>query len=238
MRRSTSGRVAGFTLLFYIAVAFPSMVLMKRATSADGVQAQLARVAEHASDVRVAIVLTILSCLSALLLAVTLHAITRDEDREVAALILVCRVVEGALGAIGIPETLGLLWLAEAGSGAAAPDGATVNALGTLFLAPARGAMLGAPFFAVGSLAFAWLAVRGRVVPVALGWIGVGASALLVVSLPLQLAGFVSGPWAAYVWLPMLAFEVPLGLWLLVRGVPPSGATGGCETQLADRDVP
>jgi hypothetical protein len=41
----------------------------------------------------------------------------------------------------------------------------------------------------------------------------------LVVLLPLQLAGFLHGPITSLMWLPMLAFEVPLAFWLLVKGV-------------------
>jgi hypothetical protein len=80
-------------------------------------------------------------------------------------------------------------------------------------------------FFAVGSTLFSWLLLRGRLIPVALAWLGVFASALLVVVLPLQLAGLFGGPmtWSAsvtwLVWLPMLVFEVVLALWLIIKGV-------------------
>lgn len=80
-------------------------------------------------------------------------------------------------------------------------------------------------FFAVGSLLFCLLLLRGRVIPVGLAWLGVIASALLVLVLPLQLAGLLGGSmsWGAsitwLVWLPMLVFEVPLALWLMVKGV-------------------
>ena len=88
-------------------------------------------------------------------------------------------------------------------------------------------------FFAVGSILFCWLLLRGRMIPIALAWLGVIASVLLVVILPLQLAGLFGGSmsWSAsitwLVWLPMLAFEVPLALWLLVKGVsvPKTSAT-------------
>ena len=219
MTRMTSARVAGFTFLAYIAVAFPSMVLMRRATGGGDTAAQLASIAAHASDVRLATLLGLISCFAAVVLAVTLYGITRDVDLELATLILVCRAGEGVLGAIGIPDTLGLLWLATSGSGAGAPDPAAANVIGTFLLMPARSAMLGAPFFAVASLAFAYLLLRGRLVPVWLAWLGVLASVPPVVVLPLQLAGFITGPLTQYVWLPMLAFEVPLGLWLLVKGV-------------------
>lgn len=80
-------------------------------------------------------------------------------------------------------------------------------------------------FFAVGSTLFSWLLLRGRMIPVALAWLGVLASVLLVVVLPLQLAGLFGGPmaWSAsitwIVWLPMLVFEVAFALWLIIKGV-------------------
>lgn len=80
-------------------------------------------------------------------------------------------------------------------------------------------------FFAVGSTLFSWLLLRGRMIPAPLAWLGVIASALLVLILPLQLAGLFGGPmtWSAsvtwLVWLPMLVFEVVLALWLLIKGV-------------------
>ena len=80
-------------------------------------------------------------------------------------------------------------------------------------------------FFAVGSTIFSWLLLRGRMIPVPLAWLGVIASALLVVILPLQVAGLLGGPtaWSDsitwIVWLPALVFEIALALGLLIKGV-------------------
>ena len=80
-------------------------------------------------------------------------------------------------------------------------------------------------YFTVGSLFFSWLLLRGRLIPVLLAWLGVIASALLIVILPLQLVGLFGGStsWASSVtwliWLPMLIFEVALALWLIVKGI-------------------
>jgi|CXWL01.1.fsa_nt_gi hypothetical protein len=79
-------------------------------------------------------------------------------------------------------------------------------------------------FFAIGSTLFCWLFLRGRVIPLFLAWLGMIASILLVVVLPLQLAGLFGGSmsWAAsvtwLVWMPMLVFEVTLALWLMIKG--------------------
>src|SRR5256714_5272999 len=151
MTRSTNARIAGFTFLFYIAVAFPSMVLMNRATTGTGIAATLASIAQHGMDVRVAVVLSLLGSFAALVLAVTLWAITRDQDPDLAMLGLTCRVTECITGAVSTAGTVGLLWLATA-SGPSAPDPAGAQAIGAFLLQ--QGPLLPATFFAVGSTLF------------------------------------------------------------------------------------
>jgi len=221
MTRTTNARIAGFTFLFYIAVAFPSMVLFNRATSGEGLAAKLAGIAQHAPDLRLAVVLSLGGCFSALVLAVTLYAITRNEDPDLAMLGLMCRVGEGLIGAASIPATVALLQLATA-TGPQAPDSAATQALAAFVLEQTP--LVSALFFAVGSTLFAWLLLRGRMIPVPLAWIGVVGSALLVVGLPLQLAGFLAGPVTQLMWIPVAVFELTLGPWLLIKGVP-SGVT-------------
>ena len=79
--------------------------------------------------------------------------------------------------------------------------------------------ILAATLFAVGSTLFSWLLLRGRMISAVLAWLGVVASVLLVALLPLQLVGALTGPVTQFMWLPMAAFEIPLGLWLLIKGV-------------------
>jgi len=215
MTRTANARIAGFTFLFYIAVAYPSMVLLERATSGEGIAAKLASVAQHAADVRVAAVLSLLGCFSALVLAVTLYAITRAVDADLALLALTCRVAEGVISGISILETLGLLRLATA-TGANVPDPGAAHALGGYLLGADMAVT--ATFFAVGSTLFSYLFLRGRMIPVALACLGVLASVLLVVGLPLQIAGVLRGTITQLMYLPMLAFEISLGLWLLIKG--------------------
>jgi hypothetical protein len=228
MTRTTNARIAGFTFLFYIAAGITSMVLFGRASGGEGIAARLAAIGQHPTEVGVVVLLELLQSFSALVLAVTLYAITREQDADLAMLALICRVGEGWIAATGVPKTLGLLWLATS-AGEDAPDTAAAHALGAFLL---RGNVaLTATFFAVGSTLFSWLLLRGRMIPIPLAWLGVVASVLLVLGLPLQLAGFLRGQVASFIWLPMLAFEVPLAFWLLIKGVaapalasPPSGA--------------
>jgi hypothetical protein len=221
MTRRTNAKIAGFTFLFYIAAGITGLVLFGQAASGTGITEKLAGISAHTTSVRITVLLGLLESFSALVLAVTLYAITREEDQDLAMLGLVCRLGEGLVGA-SVPTALGLLWLARP-TGVNALDTAATHAIGA-FLLQVGGwtSLTSATFFAAGSTFFSWLFLRGRMIPVALAWLGVGASALLVVLLPLQLAGFLSGPVTSFMWLPMLAFEVPLALWLLVKGVAPA----------------
>ena len=176
MTRSANARVAGATYLLYIALAFPTLFL---------------------SNAAIAAVLTLLASVNAIVLAVALWAITRDEDRDLAAIALMCRVAEGTLGVAGV--------------------------------GPVKGGFL----FAVGSTIFCYLLLRGRMIPVGLAWLGVVASLLLVVLLPMQLAGLLGRAVAQGMWIPMALFEIPLGFLLLFRGVRP--ASHATENESATR---
>jgi hypothetical protein len=162
MTLRTNARIAGVTYFFYLAAGIASLVLAGRPQATD--------------------VLSVLTSFSALVLGVTLYAITRDQDPDIAMLGLTCRVLEAIPGE-------------------------------------------GMIYFAVGSTLFAWLLLRGRMIPIALAWLGVVAGVLLVVMLPLQRAGLFSGAlnWSSSVtWLmslPMLVFELTLAVWLIVKGV-------------------
>jgi len=93
----------------------------------------------------------------------------------------------------------------------------------------APGVPVGAIFFAVGSTIFSYLLLRGRMIPAWLGWWGVLSSAVLVISVPFQIAGFLSGPLAGYravpalgvpaLGVPALVFAPMFALWLLLKGV-------------------
>jgi hypothetical protein len=163
MTLTTNSRIAGVTFLVYIGAGIGSMAVAGRATVTE--------------------VLAVVMSVSALLLGVTLYAITRAQDPDLAMLALTCRGVEAM-----------------------------------------SGSQTGAIFFAIASTIFSFLLLRGRMVPVALARLGVGASVALVVILALQRAGLWGGAtsWSAsatwLVWLPMLVFELTLAGWLIIKG--------------------
>src|SRR5688572_11742303 len=111
MTRATNARIAGFTFLVYIAAGLTSVVLFRRITRGDAIADRLAGIAGQATDVGVVVLLGFVQCFSALVLGVTLWAITRDQDSDVAMLGLACRVGEGIIGGLSMPAILTVLSL-------------------------------------------------------------------------------------------------------------------------------
>jgi len=219
MTRRTNARVAGVAYLAYFVLGIGSMVLAGRANHGSSIAERLTSIASHLTDMRAALVLTLFSSFMALVLGVTLYALTRDQDPDVAMMGLVFRAGEGVAGALGMQHSLGLLWLATV-TGPKSPDADTARALGTLFLR-AEGGGVAAVLFAVGSACFCWLLLRGRMIPTWLAGIGFLASILWIVGYPLQMVGVLPNVLTYPMWALMALFELPFAAWLIVKGVAP-----------------
>jgi hypothetical protein len=209
--------MAGTMYLAYIALAFPSMILYGRATRGTTIDMRLAQLAAHAAEMRIATILTVSTALVAITLAVGLYGITRDHDHELAVVALCCRVGEGVINAIAAVGMLALLSIAA--STELLEPAATRGAAAVLMRQ--NWGMVGALLFACGSTVFSWLMLRGRVIPTRLAWLGVIASVILVIGLPMQIGGILRGSISQLMWIPMAAFEIPVGIWLIVKGVEP-----------------
>lgn len=218
MTDTANARVAGVAFLVYIAAGVTSLVVDGRITAGADMAARLANVAAHQADVGLVSLLGWVMAGSAIALGISLFALTRDRDPDLARVGLVCRCIEGAIGA-AVPTSLLLSWLATSASAQAASADAVHLSAALLLRLSSLQTVICATFFAAGSTAFSWLLVRGRMVPAPLGWLGVVASVVLVIGLPLQLAGLVRAALLNAGWALMAVYEIALGVWLIARGV-------------------
>jgi hypothetical protein len=217
MTRSTNARIAGATFLLYIATGITALVIGSPISGAD-IAARLAAIATEPWRVRTTILLSFPMFAYAIALGVTLHALTRDREPDLALGGLVFRAAEGIIGMTLTAATVALLWLATSTT-AASLDPAGVRATAAALTRIERSSTILSAFaFAVGSLCFCVAFLRARSIPRWLAWLGVIASVLLVVALPLQLAIGIGVIAANVIWLPMLVFELVLGVRLLVKG--------------------
>ena len=208
-----NARLAGFMFLFYIATGVTEIVLFNPISKVSGTAAKFAAMAQHPTLMRFGSVFALISMADALILGVALYALTRDYDRDLAILALMFRVAEGV---VDLPAA----FVGRARLAVATSDANTVNTLGPVLIKlQGFGALLGATAFAIGSTLFCYLFLRARLIPVSLSWIGLIGSAVLVIGLPLQLAGILTSPVTSLMWIPIAIFEVTVAFWLLIKGI-------------------
>ncbi|MDT3444428.1 DUF4386 domain-containing protein [Pseudofrankia sp. BMG5.37] len=207
-------RLAGALFLIVIAAVLASSVLQGGVSGADDIADTFRTVADNTVSIRASTVLLMVAGVGTLALAAMLYALTKRQDENLAILALACRVVEAALYAVKILSVLILLSLSQAPTAGEQELGAVVADVASW------STNVGAAFFAVGSTLFAYLLLRARSIPVPLAALGVGASLILVVGVPLETAASRTTAEGASIimWLPMFVFEIATGVWLLVRG--------------------
>jgi hypothetical protein len=230
MTKTSNARVAGATFLLYIAIGITDLIVTRGSTAGETTAQRLVSVAQHLPQLHAGLILGLATGFIALTLGVALYGLTREEDHELALLALCCRVGEALAVYVPLLANLGLIWLTTSD---AATTGDADALAELLFRVKGWNVNLAATFFAVGSTIFCWLLLRGRLIPNALAWLGVIASVLLVIALPLRMVGALSATAAMLIWIPMAAFEIPLGVWLLIKGaaVPSRPNTHNIEEQ-------
>lgn len=220
MTLKTNARFAGFAFIIYIAIGITSLVLGNRMfAGAEGTNAKLAAIAQNPMISQIIVLLTLIMALCALVLAVTIYALTRDWDRDLAMIAMLCRVGEGIIAVLAPVVTLGLLWIATNAS--SIPNASQENTLAAyLFKIESLTGTVAAICFSMGSMIYTYIFLRSRTIPKWLAWLGVFASAVLIIVLPLQLASFIKdGLLTQLIWIPMLVFELTFAVWLIVKGV-------------------
>ena len=218
MTRKTNARLAGIMFLLYIVTGVAGMAIFGPATRGETTAEKLTSVRQHETLVRSAAVFSLVMMVNPFVLGAALYALTRDVDRDLALLALMFRVTEGIVAAVSALPKRALLSVAEAATSANSAESAAALSLGGVLLSlQGLTTLIAATTFAIGSTLFAWLFLRARSIPLWLAWLGVVASVLLVIVLPLQIAGAIGGAMAMYAWIPMAAFEVIFAVWLLFK---------------------
>src|SRR3954454_10417803 len=112
MTLRTNARLAGIAFLLYIIAAMSGLILASKASAGETTASRLASIAAHAMQFRTGILLELLGCLCAIVLAVTLWAITREVDPDLSLFAAFCRVAEGVTGLVSLETAADKLRLA------------------------------------------------------------------------------------------------------------------------------
>lgn len=214
MTLRNDARLAGVIYLAYTVFAMASAIIYGNAVAGADMLQRLSNMTHMLTEVRVTVLLDLLQVLCALGLAVTLYRLTSGVDKTLAMIAMLFRAGEGLLGTSAITSKLQLMQLATTAQDHAANatllGGYVFNKPDTVF----------SEFcFVIGGTLFAYLFLRGKLIPLLLAWIGVITIGAQAVCVSLQIAGFLSESVVDKIWFLIMIYEIPLGIWLIVKGI-------------------
>lgn len=165
--------------------------------------------------------------------AVTLFPVVKRQNEALALGFVTTRVLEAAMIFFGVASLLSLLTLRQGSGGAAGADAAALVSSGQLLVANYnRAFLLGQSLMpGLNALLLGTLMFRSGLVPRALPLMG-------LIGAPVHLAAVITtmfglndpiAVWPALAMLPIAAWELSLGLWMLFKGFRPSPITDGAH---------
>jgi hypothetical protein len=186
-------------------------------------------------------VIVALACIGT---AVTLYPVVKRQNEGVALGFVAARVLEAVMIFTGVVSLLSLVTLRQDLGGAAGANAAALVTVGASHVAVynwtfllSQSLMPGINALLLGSLMY-----RSRLVPRVIPVLGlIGAPILIAAVMATLFRGSVPPPsWAVLAALPVAAWELSLGVWLVVKGFKPSPITAGmtaADTAPAYHDV-
>ena len=161
--------------------------------------------------------------------AVTLYPVIKRQNESVALGFAAARVLEAAMIFAGVVSLLSLVTVRQHLGPAAGANAAALVTTGASHVTVYNWAfLLGQSLMpGINALLLGSLLYRSRLVPRVIPTIGlIGGPILIIVVLAMLLGGRVPPPsWASLAAVPVAAWELSLGVWLVVKGFKPSPIT-------------
>jgi hypothetical protein len=224
-----AAKVAGFTLLFAIAIVIISNYSVTfRFIVADA--AETARnVMAHETSFRVNIVCNLIYLATLIVMSTSLHIILKPVNNNLAMATVFIRLIYASMWGIMALNTFYAIRLLGDAAYLPAFDADQLQALSRLHLSSSWDAYyVGLPFWGLASTICSYLLFKSRYIPIALAAFGIISSAWCVFCAFTYLIfpDFGEIVHIALFDVPLTIFEITLGFWLLWKGLNPSGQAG------------
>jgi hypothetical protein len=186
-------------------------------------------------------VITAFACIGT---AVTLFPVVKRQNEGVALGFVTARVLEAAVIVVGIISLLSVVTLRQNLAGAAGADATSLVTTGTSLVEIHNWTFLLGPGLipGVNALLLGYLLYRSGLVPRVIPVLGLIGAPLILASATATMFGIYDqlSVWSAIATIPIFAWELSLGVWLVVKGFKPSRITAAMTaagTPPAYRDV-
>lgn len=214
-------RFLGAAFLFVAAASLLSGLLLTSlgiptVGSPDNISETMIIIAGNATTMQMSIVVMLIEAMAIVLLATLLFTSLKSQNEIAARWALGLWIIEAVALTIRGISAFSLLNISQDFVMAGAPDPSYFQTLGTLFFSTTKFSysvlMI---FYCTGGVLFYTLFYKSKYVPAALSLFGIIAASLGLIGTLLEILGF---DVPLYVFLPILPFELAIGIWLIVKG--------------------
>jgi hypothetical protein len=215
-------RVAGFIYLFAMVLGiFSQVFVLGRVVVPGDAAATASNIVASEGEFRLGIAVDVVTFVSDIVIAWAFYELLKPIDKSLALLGAFLRIADGSILAVTTFSGLITLRLLSGVDYLRAFDAGQLQSLARLFVsARGLGFGVGFVFLGLGSTVFAYLLFKSRYIPRALAGWGIFSSLTLAIGslATILFAGFAANASMSYM-VPMFFYEVPLGLWFLIKGV-------------------
>ena len=222
----TAAKVAGFLYLLTLVISLFAELYLRDPLLVRGDAAQTARnIVASERQFRISIVSGLMAVAGDIILLVALYVALKPIGRNLALLAAFWLLTKSALFAIMALNDFVALSLLSGADYLRPFDTSQLQALARMFVTVRHAAgLIGGVFWGLGSTVFAYLWWKSRYIPRGLAGWGIFSSLALAIGILaiMVFPGLASLVGPAY-FVPIMIFEIALGVWLLVKGIQSPG---------------
>ena len=183
----------------------------------ENISETMIKISDNPTTMQMSIVVELITAIGIVLLAVLLYTTLKKQNKIIALWAFGLWIGEAIILAVREISAYSLLKVSQEFVKAGAPDSSNFQAFGSLFYESAQiGYAVLMVFYCLGGMLFYYLFLKSKYVPIVISLWGITAASLGFIG---TLIGFFDYEVPMYVFLPILPFELAIGIWLMVKGI-------------------
>jgi hypothetical protein len=220
-----TARLLGFIFVFVVVAATLSAppvnpVAITILGLPDNTSETMIKISDNPTTMQVSIVGYLIEAVAIVLLTVLLYTTLKSQNKIIARWAFGLWIVEAVFVAVKQIGAFSLLNVSQQFVKAGVTDFSYFQTLGSLFYETFQfGYFVQMVFYCTGGILFYYLFFKSKYVPIVLSLWGIAAASLGFIGTLAILFGY---DVPLYVFLPILPFELAIGVWLIIKGFNPS----------------
>ena len=214
-------RLLGAAFLFVAAASALSGLLLgslgiPTVGSPDNISEAMIKISDNPTTMLISIIVMFIEAIAIVLLAVLLYTTLKRQNKVTARWAFGLWIIEAVALAFRGISAFSLLTVSQEFAKAGSPGSSHFQTLGSLFFGTTQFSLsVLMVFYCTGGILFYYLLYKSKYVPRALSLFGIAAASLGLIGTLLEILGY---DVPLVVFLPILPYELAIGIWLIVKG--------------------